>query len=254
MSWFAIGLAAFVLFVVVNWLVAVDARLRGTVKKANAFARLLDALNVQVLKLIGIATEVATDHVAAAEVDIVVAEKQLEGFEDQLLNLREEVRVNKKSLPKAEAEVSKWEKIYLAAVEANDEAGQTEAGRRLKAADGKLKGLTTLISENEKVLSQLEAHKNNLKDGLANAEVLKDRLAAQKTSAELRQKAIQSGASAAEGLTVLKDLEEEVQRAEARAEALEEVDAVDKGLEAKYGGEDNAHEDRLAALRAKAGK
>jgi len=170
------------------------------------------------------------------------------------LNLREEVKLNKKRLPKAAAEVAKWEKIYLAAVEANDEEGQAEAGRRLKTADSTLHGLTGLISDNEKVLSNLEAQKNNLKDGLANAEVLKDRLAAQKTSAELRQKAIQSGASAAEGLTVLKDLEEEVARAEARADALEEVDAGSKSLEAKYGEVSNAHNDRLAALRAKVGK
>lgn len=254
MSWTAIGLAVLVLFVVLNWLIAVDARLRGTVKKANPFARLFDSLNVQVLKLVGVATEAATDHVAAAEVDIVVAEQNLEGFEEQLLNLREEVKLNKKRLPKAAAEVAKWEKIYLAAVEANDEEGQAEAGRRLKTADSTLHGLTGLISDNEKVLSNLEAQKNNLKDGLANAEVLKDRLAAQKTSAELRQKAIQSGASAAEGLTVLKDLEEEVARAEARADALEEVDAGSKSLEAKYGEVSNAHNDRLAALRAKVGK
>lgn len=254
MSWTTIGLTVLVVFLFVNWLIAVDARLRGTIKKANPFARLFDSLNVQLLKLVGGATEAATDHVAAAEVDIVVAEQNLEGFEEQLLNLREEIKLNRKRLPKAEAEVAKWEKIYLAAVEANDEEGQAEAGRRLKTADSTLQGLTGLISDNEKVLSNLEAQKNNLKDGLANAEVLKDRLAAQKTSAELRQKAIQSGASAAEGLTVLKDLEEEVARAEARADALEEVDAGSKTLEAKYGEVSNTHNDRLAALRAKVGK
>jgi phage shock protein A len=254
MSWLMLTVLVLGVFLVLNFFIAVDARLKGTVRKANPFARLIDAVNVQALKFLGVATEAVTDHVAAAEVDINIAHKEVENFEDEILRLAEEIRLQKKNLPKAEAENVKWEGIYLKAVEAGDEQGQEEAARRLKSSDGKLSSLTNLIKENEKVLAQLEAQKVAIKDGLSTAEVLKDRLAAQKTSAELRQKAITRGASAAAGMTVLKELENEVERAEARAEVLEEAQGKETSLEEKYGVADTSHDERLAALRARLNK
>lgn len=249
-------LVAFGVFVVLFavWLVAVAARRKGKVKQANVLVQLVDAVNVQFLKAVGVAVEAATDHVAAAEVDISLAKQELENFEGEILNLREAVRLGEKKLPGQQAEVSKWEKIYLNAVEANDTEASEQAARKLKAADDRLEASTKLVGENRKVLEQLENQKRDLKDGLANADTLKERLSAQKTSAELRQRAVERGASATAGLTVLKGLEEEVERAEARAEALEEVNKDENELEDKYGETDNAYNDRLAALRAKVGK
>jgi phage shock protein A len=246
-----VGLLVVVFFV---WLAAVAARRKGKVKQSNGVVRLVDAINVQVAKAIGVAVDASTDHVAAAEVDISLANKEVEAFEEEILNLREAVKLGEKKLPGQKAEVAKWENIYLKAVEANDTEGADEAARRLKTADERAESSENLLKENKQVLEQLENQKRELKDGLANADVLKDRLAAQKTSAELRQRAIERGSSAANGLTVLKGLEEEVARSEARAEALEEVEKSENNLEDKYGDGNTAHDERLAALRAKAGK
>lgn len=236
------------------WVAAVAARRKGKVKQANVLVQLVDAINVQAAKAVGIAVEASTDHVAAAEVDISLANREVEAFEDEILNLREAVKLGEKKLPGKQAEVKKWENIYLKAVEANDTEGAEEASRRLKTADESFESADKLLKENKLVLEQLEDQKRDLKDGLANADVLKERLVAQKTSAELRQRAVDRGSSAANGLTVLKGLEEEVARAEARAEALEEVEKDENKLEDKYGVENTAHTDRLAALRAKVGK
>lgn len=246
-----VGLLVVVFFV---WLGAVAARRKGKIKSANGIVQLVDAINVQVAKAVGVAVEASTDHVAAAEVDISLANKELDAFEEEILNLREAVKLGEKKLPGKQAEVKKWENIYTRAVEADDKEGQEEAARRLKTADDACNAAEKLLAENRKVLEQLEDQRRELKDGLANADVLKDRLTAQKTSAELRQRAVERGSSAAAGLTVLKGLEEEVARAEARAEALEEVEKDETELEDKYGVADSAHNDRLAALRAKVGK
>lgn len=246
-----LGLAV-VIFLV--WLAAIAARRKGKIKQANGVVQLVDALNVQVAKAVGVAVEASTDHVAAAEVDISLANKELDAFEEEILNLREAVKLGEKKLPGKQAEVKKWENIYTKAVEADDKEGQEEAARRLKTADEAFNSAEKLLKENRQVLEQLENQRRELKDGLANADVLKDRLAAQKTSAELRQRAVERGSSAAGSLTVLKGLEEEVARAEARAEALEEVQKDENALEDKYGEVDSAHNDRLAALRAKVGK
>ena len=246
-----VSLSVVVFFV---WLSAIAARRKGKVKQANGVVQLFDAVNVQFAKAVGVAVEASTDHVAAAEVDISLANKEVEAFEEEILNLREAVKLGEKKLPGKLAEVKKWENIYTKAIEADDKEGQEEAARRLKTADESYNSAEKLLGENRQVLEQLENQKRELKDGLANADVLKDRLAAQKTSAELRQRAVERGSSAAAGLTVLKSLDDEVPMAEDREESLEEVEKDETALEDKYGDGNTAHDDRLAALRARVGK
>lgn len=250
MSLYTVGLALVVVFIIVNWLIAIDARLRGTISKANPFARLFDAVNVKVLKLVGVATEAATDHVAAADVNIATRQRDLESFSDSIEELRTELILKRKDLPAAEAKVKKWEKIYLAATDANDKDGADEASRKLKNADTKLAGLNDVINSIEESLVVLEADKDKLRSQLDDAELNKDYLTADNIAADLKLKAKQNRDRAFENSDGLGDFREAVARKKAKVEAINQSNDDEDSLVNKYT-VDTSHEDRLAALRGK---
>ncbi len=250
MSLYTIGLGLVVAFIVINWLIAVDARLRGTINKANPFARLFDAVNVKVLKLVGVATDAVTDHAAAADVNIATRQRDLDNFGDSIEELRTELILKRKDLPAAEAKVKKWEKIYLAATEANDKDGAEEASRKLKNADTKLSSLNEVISSIEQSLTGLEADKDTLRSQLESAELNKDHLAAENIAAELKLKAQQNRDRAFENSDGLGDFREAVARKKAKVEAINQSGDNEDELVNKYT-VDTSHEERLAALRGK---
>lgn len=248
---FTFSLVGFLFLVsLVLFAMAIKARAKGKIKNSNFLVRLMDNL---VCWIYGVGNEVVDstrDSVRSAEYDIANAKKELENFEDKIVELRQQVIREEKRLTGLQKEVEKWENIYKAAHAAGDEEGKAEAARRLKTSDGRLTSVKKLVSDNRNVIEELESQRSKIREGIDNAEVMKDRLAAQKLSAELRAKAMSSGVNASNTLNILSELENDVVEAESRLEALEETENADNSLETKYAVEDSDDEfnDRLNKL------
>lgn len=185
--------------------------------------------------------------------NIVECEKQIDEHEVRIGNFSAKIKIQKKHLSEAEADVKKWNKIATdQASKGNEDGARTALGEKGKFNKTVLT-LKSEIARNESVLENEKTGLSNLKTKVESAEGKLDNLAIRKEGAEMRksQTGVGVGDSCFESLD---DLEDQVDEAEAQAEAYEEMSSVGNEasqLEAQYKNGATDVDDELAKLMAK---
>jgi phage shock protein A len=185
--------------------------------------------------------------------NIVECEKEIDEHEVRIGNFSAKIKVQKKKLAEAEEDVKKWNKIATdQAKKGNEDGARTALTEKSKYAK-KVATLKSEISQNESVLNKEKTSLAALKAKVDSADDKLDNLAIRKEGAEMRkaQTGVGTGDSCFEALD---DLEEQVDEAEAQAEAYEELQGVGNEaaqLEAQYEGGASDVDDELAKLMAK---
>lgn len=184
---------------------------------------------------------------------IAALDKKIDQYEIDCGDYSATIIVQKKELKEVEADVKKWQKI------AEAQATKGDADKAKKALEEKAKfakKLTVLKSEIARNEATLEDNKNGLaaaKARLEGAESKIDTLEIRKKGADMRQAATGIGEDS-EDFSALDDLEDEVNMAEAKAEAYAEMKDVGNEaaqLEAEFDADDSGVDDELAKLMAK---
>lgn len=189
----------------------------------------------------------ANDAVATANGKIAQAKENVAQFESKVTRLLTKIKQNEGDLPELKDELKKWENIYVQAKSAGVEEDASRAAAQLKRAKERHDAVAAAITQDRKLMTNLQDQIQACKNAIADGEVKKERLMARHASAELRKEAMAGGKLALSGLDGLSDLERAVEEVEAQAAATEEMSAGDSDLETKYV-KDDEHEAYLASL------
>jgi len=184
---------------------------------------------------------------------IVDSLKKIDEHEVRIGNFSAKIKMQEKKLAEAEADVKKWNKI------ATDQASKGDADKARTALEQKGKYTTQVatlkseIAQNQRVLDNEKSGLAALKVKVSGAEGKLDNLAIRKEGADMRKS--QTGVGTSDScFDALDDLEDQVDEAEAQAEAYEEMQGVGNeaaALEAEYADGASDVDDELAKLMAK---
>ena len=184
---------------------------------------------------------------------IADSEKAIREHEVRIGNFSAKIKVQEKKLKEAEADVKKWNKIATdQATKGNEDGARTALTEKAKFST-QVATLKSEIAANQAVLNKEKSGLAALKAKVAGAEGKLDNLAIRKEGADMRKK--QTGVGIDDScFDALDDLEDQVNEAEAQAEAYEEMSGVGNEaaqLEAQYADGASDVDDELAKLMAK---
>lgn len=184
---------------------------------------------------------------------IADSKKEVEEHRQRIGNFSARIKIQKKNLVEAQEDVKKWTSIATKkAGDGDADAARTALTEKNKHAST-VKTLKSEIAQNETVLNREKASLAKLQDRTDSAEGKIENLTIRKEGADMRkaQTGIGSGGSA---FGALDDLEDQVDKAEAEAEAYEEMSGVGNEaalLEEEFDSGSSDVDEELAKLMAK---
>lgn len=187
---------------------------------------------------------------------IADSEKAIKEHEVRIGNFSAKIKIQEKKLKEAETDVKKWMKIATdQAAKGNETGAKTALEQKIKFAK-QVATFKSEIAQNQKVLDKEKSGLATLKAKVAGAEGKLDNLAIRKEGADMRKS--QTGVGVDDDcFGALDDLEDQVDEAEAQAEAYEEISGVGNEaaeLEAQYVDGASDVDDELKKLMAKTKK
>ncbi len=192
-----------------------------------------------------------SDLVGNAEIIIEDSKEQIANFKRAIANAMQKNIQLKNQEKDAKEDSDKFQRIAALAVKAGSDDDAKEALMSKQRFDKMVQTLTEEIRKNDKIITSQREQLTRAESKVQSAENNKDILAVRLEGADARIGLAGSSVLSQDGLSQLDELENQVEAREARAEALEELEGVNKvSLEEKYSSNNVSIEDELAKLKA----
>lgn len=166
------------------------------------------------------------DPSAAARGGLDDAKREVAEFVEKLADLAAELQRLEADVPALRAEVQKWERLKGLAASAGDEGSVRQAVESRMIAERKLAELEGRIEEVSDLRHELDRHRVDAQERIDRTEGRLPVLDAQRAGAHLRERMAEADVNGPLGdssFAAVDSLEEDVQVAEARAGAMEQI-------------------------------
>lgn len=204
------------------------------------------------------AAKAMADPIRDGKYAIEDSKKKLAEIQANIAKYSGSIKRNERQLVTEEADVKKWMGLAKKAADKGDEANVTKFITEKNQAQERTNNLKKLIKQDEAYLEKMKSDWQTNNNKVSKAESKHSQLAVRKQMTEARKEFAkgQAGLNSDSCFAGLDALENEVIDDECEAEALEEMTSAGDDLEkaaAQYGSTgDNAVDDEVAALMAKA--